>query len=122
MSFNFEKAEAIYKKRSLTLSEKRINEIKSFYPELKKWKNSSIDNMWTKYSLSIYMTEDPLWIKEREEAVLAFIWINSNFKDFNFGLEGMFEDYLKEFAKNKVWLNNEEIIKPKWIEYSFLTE
>ena len=47
MSFNFEKAELIYKKR--------IAEIKSYYPELKKCKNNSIYNMWTKYSLSIYM-------------------------------------------------------------------
>ncbi len=55
MSFNFEKAELIYKKRNTTLSEKRIAEIKSYYPELKKCKNNSIYNMWTKYSLSIYM-------------------------------------------------------------------
>ena len=121
MSFNFEQAEIFYKKKSKILSEKRIEEIKKYYPELKKWKNSSIDNMWTKYSLAIYMTKDPLWIKEREEAVLAFIWINYNFQEFNFGLEGMFEDYLKEFAKQKSWLND-NIIQPKWIEYSFLTE
>lgn len=56
MSFNFEKAKVIYNKRNTTLSEKRIAEIKSYYPELKKCKNSSIYNIWTKYSLSIYMT------------------------------------------------------------------
>lgn len=121
MSFNFGQAENLYKKKVKNLSEKRIEDIKTFYPELKKWKNSSIDNMWTKYSLSIYMTKDPLWIQEREEAILAFIWISYNFQDFNFGLEGMFEDYLKEFAKQKFWLND-DIVKPKWIEYSFLTE
>ena len=119
--YSFEKAEVLFKKKSKRLSDERINEVKSLYPELKKWKNNSIDNMWSKYSLAIYMTQDAIWIKEREDAVLGFILIFDSFPDFNFGKEGMFEDYLKDFAQKKPWLEA-DVKKPKWIEYSFLTE
>lgn len=121
MKFNFDDVENIFKKNTKKfLTEERINEIKKYYPELINWKNNSIDKLWVEYSSAIYMTKNPLWIKYREEALLAYIYVRKVYPDFNFGKEGMFEDYLKNFTYHKPWVNKVE--KPKWINYTFLTD
>lgn len=116
---NFDKSEDLFKNKSRVVDEKKAEEIKLWFPELKKWKNSSINNLWKQYSLAMYMTENPLWIKNRENALLGFIYMKEKY-DFNFGTEGMFEDYLKNFAQLEPWVN--VVDKPKWINYTFLTE
>lgn len=119
--FDFKKAESKFKKSArLNLLEERLVEFKKIYPELNHWKNQSIDKLWSQYSLAIYMTKDASWLKNRKESLLAYIYVVNKYPEFNFGTQGMFEDYLEDFAKKKPWLN--EIEEPKWIKYSFLTE
>ncbi|MFL9913092.1 hypothetical protein [Paraburkholderia sp. RL17-337-BIB-A] len=84
-----------------------IGGLRARHPELAAWDNLAVGSAWGDYSQDILAVGWCDWIRERDEAFLAYIYVRLLRPSFDFGGTGLFFDDVEELASTRPWLTDD---------------
>jgi hypothetical protein len=81
-----------------------IDALRARHPELSAWGDLAIGSAWGDYSQDILAVGWCDWIRERDEAFLAYIYVRLMRPAFSFGGTGLFFDDVEKLGHIRPWL------------------
>lgn len=89
-----------------------IAALRDRHPELAAWGDLALGDAWSDYSQDILAVSWCDWIRERDEAFLAYVYVRQLSPSFDFGGTGLFMDDVEELARTRPWLTDAGL--PTW--------
>ena len=87
--------------------------VRDRHPELAEWGDLAVGTAWGCYSQDILAVGWCDWIRERDEAFLAYIYVRLVRPSFAFGGTGLFMDDVEDLGRERPWLVDAGL--PAWV-------
>lgn len=80
--------------------------VRDRHPELAAWGDLAVGTAWGSYSQDILAVGWCDWIRDRDDAFLAYIYVRLVRPSFDFGGTGLFMDEVEELGQTRPWQTN----------------
>jgi hypothetical protein len=95
----------------------QIVQIRESHPELKEWGLFPVGSAWGDYSQDIMAVGWVDWIKGRDSAFLAYIYVRQLVPGFDFGGTGLYSTDVEKLGDEAPWLGTVNVV-PQWAQRS----
>ena len=95
-------------------SREQIHNIRNSNPEISHWGDLAVGMAIGDYSQSILAVGFAEWVRDRNTALMAYIYIRQKYPDFYFGSTGNYMEELWDYCDTLPWLNNAPA--PHWVD------